>query len=82
VSIGRTQPTAVYAASNTNTFIGAIQLDGLLQLTLQLAADISVQADKTANYDEYSVTPLLKYFFEPREGLFRRICEIYESRRG
>jgi tetratricopeptide (TPR) repeat protein len=62
--------STVYGPSNRNTYIGSIQLDGLLQLTSQLAAGINVRADKTANYEEYSVGLLLKYFFEPRAGLF------------
>jgi len=62
--------TAVNAASNMNTFSGSIQLDGLVQITSQLAAGLSFHADKTANYNEYSVGVFLKYFFEARGGLF------------
>ena len=50
--------------------IGAIQLDSLVLLTSQLAAGISVEADKTGNSDEYSVSLFLQYFFQPRDGLF------------
>jgi hypothetical protein len=62
--------TAVYSASDTSTFIGALHLEGLVLLTSQLAAGINVQAAKTANYNEYSVGVFLRYFFEPRAGLF------------
>jgi tetratricopeptide (TPR) repeat protein len=62
--------TATFPAINTNTFIGSIRLDGLILLTSQLAAGITVKADKTANYEEYSVGVILRYFFEPRGGLF------------
>ena len=56
--------------TNTNTFIGSIRLDGEILLTSQLAAGLSIKADKTANYNEYSIGVFLRYFFEPRGGLF------------
>jgi cellulose synthase operon protein C len=62
--------TAVNAPSNMNTFSASVQLDGLVLITSQLAAGISIHADKTANYNEYSVGIFLKYFFQPRAGLF------------
>jgi hypothetical protein len=37
---------------------------------LGIATFITVQAAKTANYNEYSLGVFLRYFFEPRGGLF------------
>jgi hypothetical protein len=39
-------------------------------LDAQLAAGITIKADKRANYNEYSIGVFLRYFFESRGGLF------------
>jgi hypothetical protein len=42
----------------------------LFLLTSQLALGASVDYSKTANYSEFTAGAFLKFFFEPRAGLF------------
>jgi cellulose synthase operon protein C len=61
---------ASYPGSTTSTFIATARIAGLFLLTSQLALGASVDYSKTANYSEFTAGAFLKFFFEPRAGLF------------
>jgi len=60
----------VYAATDAQTFIGYANLTGMWMLGDQWAFGTSVNAAKTANYEEFRGNVFFQYFFEPRVGLF------------
>jgi hypothetical protein len=62
--------SATYSQTDTQTFSASARLGGLILVAPQIAAGFNLQYDKTANYSEFSAQLLLKFFFEPRAGLF------------
>jgi cellulose synthase operon protein C len=61
---------ASYPGSTASTFIATARIAGLFLLTPQWAVGGSVDYSKTANYSEFTAAAFLRFFFEPRVGLF------------
>jgi cellulose synthase operon protein C len=61
---------ASYPGTSANTFIATARLAGLFLLASQWGVGASVEYNKTANYSEFTASAFLRFFFEPRSGLF------------
>jgi cellulose synthase operon protein C len=61
---------AMYPETTTETFVATARLAGLVLVTSQLALGASVEYSKTGNYSEFIAAAFLRFFFEPRTGLF------------
>ncbi len=63
-------PSPTYRENEDETFIAMAEVTGLFQLSAQWALGASLSYNRTANYSEFNAGIFLKYFFEPRAGLF------------
>ncbi len=61
---------ASFQGTQAETFITTARIDGLFLLGSHFAFGGSLSYNKTANYSEFVGAGLLKYFFEPRSGLY------------
>jgi cellulose synthase operon protein C len=61
---------ASYPGTSANTFIATARLAGLFLIASQWGLGASVEYSKTANYSEFTAAAFLRFFFEPRNGLF------------
>ena len=63
-------PSPTYRENENQTFIAMANVTGLFQLSAHWALGGSLAYNRTANYSEFNAGIFLKYFFEPRAGLF------------
>jgi hypothetical protein len=61
---------ANYAGTSTKTFVATTKLAGQVLVAPQLSLGASVEYNKTGNYSEFLAAAFLRFFFEPRTGLF------------
>jgi hypothetical protein len=62
--------TGTYSGKSNQTFVAAADLSGMFLLTPHIALGASVGYNKTGDYSEVFAGAFLKFFFEPRRGLF------------
>jgi Cellulose synthase operon protein C C-terminus (BCSC_C) len=61
---------ANYAGTSTKTFVATTKIAGQVLVAPQLSLGASVEYNKTGNYSEFLAAAFLRFFFEPRVGLF------------